>query len=201
MGRVNGVTRPESQALQLACLSSPSPSTDTHFSTAPWPGLVLPKTKDTLLLCPTKDNSPKNPHPHNLELQLLTTTKPSEVQSTVQAPQQLRLAMEEKAYAEEARQEAKRQIEIAEQEFAKAKRIRQQAQAELEKAQALKDHAIRQINSTFLEITCHACRQKFQARRTLPEENSLVGSYISSAITEGEVDNEIQTNITKATKH
>ncbi|KAK8525961.1 hypothetical protein V6N13_017037 [Hibiscus sabdariffa] len=211
MGRV---IRPESQAVQLACLSrtasSPTPSTDTHFSTAPWPGLVLPKTKDTLVLSPTTDNSPKNAHSHNLELQLLTTSNPSEAsiskddnhstqlqlsissQSTAQAPQQLRLAMEEKAYAEEARREAKRQIEIAEQEFAKAKRIRQQAQAELEKAQALKDHAIKQINSTILQITCHACKQQFQAR-TPPEENSLVVSYISSALTEGEVENDIQT--------
>ncbi|KAK8686748.1 hypothetical protein V6N13_125768 [Hibiscus sabdariffa] len=211
MGRV---IRPESQAVQLACLSrtasSPTPSTDTHFSTAPWPSLVLPKTKDTLVSSPTKDNSPKNAHSHNLELQLLTTLNPTEVsiskddnhstqlqlsvssQSTAQAPQQLRLAMEEKAYAEEARREAKRQIEIAEQEFAKAKRIRQQAQAELEKAQALKDHAIKQINSTILQITCHACKQQFQAR-TPPEENSLVVSYISSALTEGEVENDIQT--------
>ncbi|KAK5839625.1 Zinc finger MAGPIE -like protein [Gossypium arboreum] len=246
MGRV---IRPESQGVQLACLSrtasSPSPSNDTHFSTAPcpWPNLALPKTKDAMFLSPTKDhNSPKNAHSHNLELQLLTTSNPSEVSvspkkhdnhsthlqlsigssdigdkveySTVtcthkdasnksghhekQAPQPLKLAMEEKTYAEEARQEAKRQIEIAEQEFAKAKRIRQQAQAELEKAQALKDHAIKQINSTILQITCQACQHQFQAR-TPPEENSLVASYISSAVTEGEIENDIQTSLTKAT--
>ncbi|KAE8676158.1 Protein SHOOT GRAVITROPISM 5 [Hibiscus syriacus] len=207
MGRV---VRPESQAVQLACLSwtasSPSPSTDTHFSTAPWPSLVLPKTKDTLLLSPTKDNSPKNAHSHNLELQLLPTCEVSKddnhstklqlsisSQSTAQqAPQQLRLEMEEKTYAEEGRREAKRQIDIAEQEFAKAKRIRQQARSELQKAQALKDHAIKQINSTILQITCHACKQQFQAR-TPPEENSLVASYIPSALTEGEVENDIQT--------
>ncbi|XVE57228.1 hypothetical protein DITRI_Ditri04bG0074400 [Diplodiscus trichospermus] len=248
MGRI----RAESQALQPACLSgtasSPSPSTDTNFSTAPWPSLLLAKTTDTMFLSPTKDISPKNAQHHNLELQLLTTSDPTEVlvstqkgaqstqlhlsigssdigekiESTVtctdkdaskkstqqvtlekpdlfvasrlkeQALQQLRLAMQEKAYAEEARQWAKRQIELAEQEFVKAKRIRLQAQAEFEKAQALKDHAIKQINSTILQITCYACKQQIQAR-TPPEENSLAVSYISSAITEGEVQNDIGT--------
>ncbi|XVE63962.1 hypothetical protein DITRI_Ditri07aG0062600 [Diplodiscus trichospermus] len=254
MGRI----RPNSQALQPACLSrtasSPSPSGDTNFSTAPWPSLVLAKTTDTMFLSPTKHNSPKKPHYHNLELQLLTTSNPPDVsvspkkhdnhstqlqlsigssdtcekiESTVtcteketskisthreihqkpvfvasrikeHAREQLWLAMAEKAYAEEARQQAKRQIELAEQEFAKAKRIRQQAQSELEKAQALKDHAIKQIKSAILQITCHACKQQFQAR-TPPEENSILLSYISSAITEGEVENDNRTNHTKAT--
>ncbi|XVF12225.1 hypothetical protein REPUB_Repub08aG0096800 [Reevesia pubescens] len=254
MGRI----RPESQALQPACLSrtasSPSPSSDTNFCTAPCPSLLLAlaKTTDTMFLNPTKDNSPKNAHYHNLELQLLTTSNTTEVsvspkkddnhstqlqlsigssdekiESKVtctnkdksrksahqemhekpgflvsrlkeQAREQLRLAMAEKAYAEEARQQVKRQIELAEQEFVKAKRIRQQAQAELEKAQALKDHAIKQINTTILQITCHACKQQFKAR-TPPEENSLVVSYISSAITESEVENDIRTDLKKAT--
>lgn len=79
--------------------------------------------------------------------------------------EQLRQAMAEKAYAEEARKQAKRQIDLAEQEFANAKRIRRQAQGELEKAQALKEQAIRQINSTISQITCHVCKEKFQAKR------------------------------------
>ena len=102
--------------------------------------------------------------------------------------------MAEKAYAEEARKQAKRQIEIAEQEFNNAKRIRQQAQAELDKACALKEHAMKQINSTMLQITCHACKQQFHHRATrttttatatatAPDENSLVLSYMSSGIT------------------
>ncbi|XP_022736923.1 protein indeterminate-domain 16-like [Durio zibethinus] len=254
MGRI----RPESQALQPACLSrtasSPSRSSDTNFSTAPWPSLGLAKTSDTIFLSPRKDNSPKNAHYHNLELRLLTTSNPTEVSVTPkkddnhstqlqlsigssdvgdkiessftctdkdaskksahqeihekpgfvasrlkeQAREQLRLAMAEKTYAEEARQQAKRQIELAEQEFAKAKRIRQQSHAELEKAKALKDCAIKQINSTILQITCHTCKQQFQAR-TPPEENSLVVSYISSALTDGEVENDIRLNLTKAT--
>ena len=126
----------------------------------------------------------------------ITSDKPGVVASRLkeQARDQLRLARAEKAYAEEARQQAKRQIELAEQEFANAKRIRQQAQGELDKAQTLKDHAVKQINSTILQITCHACKQQFQARTAVvppPDENSLVLSYMSSAITtEGEVENE-----------
>ncbi|KAJ0104486.1 hypothetical protein Patl1_19523 [Pistacia atlantica] len=254
MGRL----RPEPQALQPACLSrtasSPSPSSDTNFSTSPWPHLIVPKpTIDAIFLSPSKDNhqrpSKKNANYHNLELQLLTTSssleasvspkiddnhstqlqlsigssdfsdhkteskdggkmvnspresttnekKTTMVASSVkeQAREELRMAMAEKAYAEEAREAAKRQIELAEQEFANAKRIRQQAQTQLEKAQSLKEHAIKQINSTMLRITCYNCQQQFQTR--LPpdhHEKSLALSYISSATTtaatEGEVIN------------
>ncbi|XP_022735590.1 protein SHOOT GRAVITROPISM 5-like [Durio zibethinus] len=107
--------------------------------------------------CKNKDASKKSTHQEIHE-------KPDFVASRLkeQAHQQLRLAIAEKAYAEEATKQTKRQIELAEQEFAKAKRIRQQAQAELEQAHALKDHAIKQINSTILQITCHACKQQFQ---------------------------------------
>lgn len=92
------------------------------------------------------------------------------------AREQLRLAMVEKAIAEETRQQAKRQIELAEQEFANSQRIRQQAQAELLKAQILRQHATKQINSTIFQITCQACKQQFEATTltTLPDENSLV---------------------------
>ncbi|GFY95355.1 indeterminate(ID)-domain 14 [Actinidia rufa] len=93
-------------------------------------------------------------------------------------------AMAEKGYAEEVRREAKRQIELAEQEFANAKRIRQQAQAELDKAKALKDHATKQISSTILQITCHACKQQFKAIRTPHHENYM---SLSSAITQDKV--------------
>ncbi|KAL2457302.1 Protein SHOOT GRAVITROPISM 5 [Forsythia ovata] len=116
-----------------------------------------------------------------------------------QADEQLRLAMAEKAYAEDARQQAKRQIELAEQEFSNAKRIRQQARAELEKALALKQHAINQINSTTLQVTCHACKQQFQASRTVtetlsPNGNSLGLSYISSGLRERDIKKGDQTD-------
>lgn len=105
--------------------------------------------------------------------------------------EQMKLAMTEKAYAEKARQEAKWQIEMAEQEFANAKRIRQQALAEVNKARALKDEAIKQINSTILEITCHACKQRFQASAILAaDDNSLVSSSKSkSSVCYGGIDN------------
>lgn len=110
--------------------------------------------------------------------------------------------MKEKAYAEEARQQAKRQIELAEQEFANAKRIRQQAQAELDKANSLKEHAIKQINSTLSQITCHSCKQKFQLStprvNIVDENNSLALSYISSGLTEGH--HEVAKNINQ-TEH
>ena len=107
--------------------------------------------------------------------------------------------MAEKAYAEDARQRAKRQIELAEQEFANAKTIRQQAQAALDKAQALREHAVKQMNSTILQVTCHACKQQFQTR-TPPDENSLVLSYMSSAVTEGEVENDNGNDLPKTFK-
>ncbi|XP_055830180.1 zinc finger protein SHOOT GRAVITROPISM 5-like [Solanum dulcamara] len=89
--------------------------------------------------------------------------------------ERLRQAVTEKAYAEEARKEARREIELAEQELGNAKRIRRQAQVELEKAQALKEEAIKQINFTLSQITCHACKQKFQAKRiSAPTTTSIV---------------------------
>ncbi|KAK8600100.1 hypothetical protein V6N13_060080 [Hibiscus sabdariffa] len=214
--------RPESQAMQPACLSR------TNFSTLPWTSLELANTTGStmLLLSPTKDKSPKNPLYHNLDLQLLTTSNPTEVSVSPknhdlhstqlqlsigssnigtesrlkeEAAAQLRLAMAEKACAEEARQQAKRQIELAEHEFGRAKRLRQRAQAESAKAQALKKHAVKQIKSTILEMTCHACKQRFQSASPPPEEKARVVSYISSAITEGEVENDTRTNLTKST--
>ncbi|KAG2667774.1 hypothetical protein I3760_15G131600 [Carya illinoinensis] len=263
-----GPLRPDSQPLQAAaCLSrtasSPSPSSETNFSTGPWPSaLAVPKPTvppdQTTFLNPTTaggNSSSKNPSYHNLELQLSTTSNPmidssvspkrddhnhsTQLQLSIgscefgeknesnninnrnsfkesinivtsdksvvaasrlkeHAREQLRLAMAEKAYAEEARQQAKRQIELAVQEFDNAKKLRQQAQGELDKAQALKNHAIKQVNSAILQITCHSCKLQFQARAAMvpPDENSLVLSYMSSAITtdQGEVENDNRTH-------
>ncbi|XP_027153395.1 zinc finger protein SHOOT GRAVITROPISM 5 [Coffea eugenioides] len=105
------------------------------------------------------------------------------------ATEQLRVAMAEKAFAEQARQQAKRQLELAEMEFSNAKRIRQQAQAELEKAQVLKEQATKKISETISEITCHACRQRFQATNVThvsADETSPAMSYMSSATTDAE---------------
>ncbi|XP_008806637.2 protein indeterminate-domain 16-like [Phoenix dactylifera] len=110
-----------------------------------------------------------------------------------EAREQVRLAMAEKALADEARHQAKRQIELAEQEFSNAKRIRHQAQVEINRAHALRDHAVKQINSTLLQITCYACKQQFQAKPMMAsDDNSLVASYMSSVVTEGEEENDDQ---------
>ncbi|KAL6175723.1 hypothetical protein ACLB2K_052362 [Fragaria x ananassa] len=134
---------------------------------------------------PRESSTSTNEHHHQ---QMILPAGESSTTSRIikeEAREQLRLAMAEKAYAEEARQQAERQIELAEQEFANAKRIRQQAQAELDKAQALKEHAVKKINSTILQITCHACKQQFQARtrQANPHGNSLAFSYMPSALT------------------
>ncbi|CAI9096832.1 OLC1v1033058C2 [Oldenlandia corymbosa var. corymbosa] len=104
-----------------------------------------------------------------------------------EADEQLQVAMAERAFAEKARQQATRQLELAEMEFANAKRIRQQAQAELEKAKELKEQATEMISETITEITCHACRQRFQATAAhqnnvlADDETSRALSYMSSA--------------------
>uniref|UniRef100_A0A0E0LVR1 C2H2-type domain-containing protein n=1 Tax=Oryza punctata TaxID=4537 RepID=A0A0E0LVR1_ORYPU len=108
-----------------------------------------------------------------------------------EAHEQLRLAMAEKAAADEARAHAKRQAELADQELATARRMRHQAQVELSRAHALRDHAIRQVDATQLQITCYSCRHKFRARAAAM--SSEVASYVSSVVTEGgdaEVDND-----------
>ncbi|KAM1129790.1 hypothetical protein TB2_039461 [Malus domestica] len=119
-----------------------------------------------------------------------------------EAREQLRLAMAEKAYAEEARQQAGRHIELAEKEFANAKRIRQQAQAELDKAHALKEQAIKKVNSTILQITCHACNKQFiqGAHEAKTNQHCLVLSYMSSAIA-FEGDHLLEKNISTRTHH
>ncbi|XP_062191102.1 protein indeterminate-domain 16-like [Phragmites australis] len=108
-----------------------------------------------------------------------------------EAREQLRLAMAEKAAAEEARAQARRQAELAEQELASARRMRQQAQVELGRAHALRDHAVRQVDATLLQVTCYSCRHKFRARASAM--SSEVASYVSSVVTEGgdaEVDDD-----------
>jgi len=167
-------------ATATACLSrtASSPSSDTNFS-------IIPKATVTEL----GSLSNKLLHP-NLELQLSTNTasNPADVAVASSATQlgervkeeareELRIAMAEKAYAEEARKQAKREIELAELEFTNAKRIRQQAQAQLHKAYALKEHAIKHINSTLLQITCNACHHQFHSTH---DANSLLFSYIAS---------------------
>ncbi|RCV11912.1 hypothetical protein SEVIR_2G235100v4 [Setaria viridis] len=108
-------------------------------------------------------------------------------QEEEEAREQLRQAAAEKAAADEARAQARRHAELAEQELASAKRMRRQAQVELSRAHALREHAVRQVNATLLQITCLGCRHKFRARPpTLADAGPEVAcSYVSSVVTEG----------------
>lgn len=96
----------------------------------------------------------------------------------------------EKSVADEARQQARRQLELAKHELENAKRMRQQAQVELSRAHTIRDRAVRQINATLMQVTCYACRQLFRAPAAgaSEENNSVVVSHISSAVTEGDED-------------
>ncbi|KAF2613499.1 hypothetical protein F2Q70_00012543 [Brassica cretica] len=98
-------------------------------------------------------------------------------------------AIEEARRAEKMRQEARRQIEMAQVDFEKAKNIRKEAKAELEKAHVVREEAIKRINATMLEITCHSCKDLFQLPVMADEStSSLVTCYVSSATTEGEAE-------------
>ncbi|MCD7454413.1 hypothetical protein HAX54_024812 [Datura stramonium] len=162
--------------------------------------MTLPNTNSDLelgLLPSTRNTS----HDENQEPQLklsigslsqtqstsTTTTTPPPKNGHGQKNEVLNLAIAEKAYAEEARRHAKREMELAEMEFANAKRIRQQAQGEIERAKKLKEEAIKRISSSILEITCHACKNKFQENAPIDNiESSPAMSYMSCATTDVE---------------
>ncbi|CAH8266469.1 unnamed protein product [Arabidopsis lyrata] len=114
------------------------------------------------------------------------------IKEIMASEQIMQMAMKEKSYAEEAKREAKRQREIAETEFANAKKIRQKAQAELERAKFLKEQSMKKISSTIMQVTCQTCKGQFQAvavPAAAADETSLVVSYMSSANTDGELEN------------
>ncbi|KAK1390150.1 Protein SHOOT GRAVITROPISM 5 [Heracleum sosnowskyi] len=152
---------------------------------------LLPLSSNTTKTCQLSNlNHDEN---HAIDLNLSVGNKDFDGSGlALRTEEQLKIAKMEHVFAEGARKQAKRQIELAEMEFANAKNIRQQAQAEFEKAHFLKEQATKKINSTMLEITCHACKQRFHATKTTggamyADETSLGMSYMSnSAITEGE---------------
>ncbi|XP_010932506.1 protein indeterminate-domain 16 [Elaeis guineensis] len=197
-----GLQMPNSAAFFLHSDQIPSPSAD-HRRTNNIELQLLPPSNTKSTSLPSSTLSPTSQEAQATKLQLSIglgsdRAPPEEpglatMRLKEEAREQLRLAMAEKALADEARQQAKRQIELAEQEFTNAKRIRHQAQAELNRAHALRDHAVKQINSTLLQITCYACKQQFQAKPMMAsDENSLVASYMSSVVTEGEEENDDQ---------
>ncbi|GAA0163470.1 hypothetical protein LIER_19326 [Lithospermum erythrorhizon] len=213
--------RPESHLMQPpapACLSrtasSPTPSSETNLTPRP-PKLITINATFSPPQC-DPNPTPTSKCQQNLELRLqlispssLNTSQPINEEHSTQLQlsigsshynekneeqdrEKVRAAMAEKAYADEARQQAKREIEMANQEFLKAKRIRQQAQEELSKAQALREHVMKQMQSTILHVTCQSCKNKFHARESTStgernDDKSLEFiSYMSSSLSNGE---------------
>ncbi|KAI3719894.1 hypothetical protein L6452_20800 [Arctium lappa] len=187
------------QACSSRTASSTSPSSETNLSTIPSlqrkPQILTPEP----LFSQTQEETQQN----NLELQLLPSSSSlyetndnnqtnlklsigSGISFHNKEEEKMKMAIAEKEFAEEARQQAKRQIETAELEFANAKRIRKQAQAELERAKLLREQATKKISSTILEITCHSCKQRFQASSN--NVAAATADEMSSAVTEGEGD-------------
>ncbi|XP_043725270.1 protein indeterminate-domain 16 [Telopea speciosissima] len=82
-----------------------------------------------------------------------------------QAAEQIRLAAIEKAYAERVRELTRREMELAQSDFARARQIWERAQVAVEKAERMKEKATRHRDSTCMEITCHACRQRFRPQQ------------------------------------
>lgn len=81
-----------------------------------------------------------------------------------QAAEQARLASAERAYAERVMELARRELEVAEREFARARAIWERARGEVHKVERMKEvAAARRIGAAALEITCHACMQRFHS--------------------------------------
>ncbi|RLM79807.1 hypothetical protein C2845_PM12G15180 [Panicum miliaceum] len=81
-----------------------------------------------------------------------------------QTAEQARMASAERAYAERVMELARRELELAEREFARARAIWERARGEVEKVERVKAMAARRIaagSAAALEITCHACMQRF----------------------------------------
>ena len=84
-----------------------------------------------------------------------------------QAAEQARMASAERAYAERVMELARRELELAEREFARARAIWERAREEVERVEHMKQIAARQLvgsaasSAAALEITCHACMQRF----------------------------------------
>ncbi|XP_066347101.1 protein indeterminate-domain 16-like [Miscanthus floridulus] len=84
-----------------------------------------------------------------------------------QAADQARMASADRAYAERVRELARRELELAEREFARARAIWERAREEVERVERMKQIAARRLvgsaasSAAALEITCHACMQRF----------------------------------------
>uniref|UniRef100_A0A0E0KPS4 Uncharacterized protein n=1 Tax=Oryza punctata TaxID=4537 RepID=A0A0E0KPS4_ORYPU len=81
----------------------------------------------------------------------------------------MRQASAHRAYAERVREMARVELELAEKEFARARMIWERAREEVERVERMKEIAARRLGigpaaasaAAALEITCHACMQRF----------------------------------------
>lgn len=156
-----------------------------HQDTCNRSGRHAPSTQ---IFLPIRTTQPPAPTPrHNVELQLLPSSNSvPTTQSTIyeDGPEftQLHLSIGHKdpttgsrlenskekmelALAIEARKKVERNVKMAEEEFSNAKRLRKQAQMELNKAVLMREHALNQIKSMMLEITCHSCQKQQQRQQ------------------------------------
>ncbi|KAK7320208.1 hypothetical protein RJT34_04944 [Clitoria ternatea] len=154
----NGVIIPKAATTDQPSFINPT----TTATTTTQPNLNLQLSTATHLSNIPIDKRQQQQH-YSTQLQLSIGSSESSPRNSTDKTLLFEQAMAEKAFAEETRRQAKRQIELAELEFANAKRIRQEAQAQLDKAYAFKEHVIKHINSTMLQITCHACNPHFQS--------------------------------------
>ncbi|KAL6899875.1 hypothetical protein ACP4OV_006533 [Aristida adscensionis] len=118
--------------------------------------LLLPTTALREATFPAPRPPPPIPSHHpQLDLSLSISIGPPQHQTEEQA----RLASAERAYAARVTELARRELELAEREFARARAIWDRARGEVEKVERVK--AAARGSAAALEITCHACMQRF----------------------------------------
>lgn len=149
----------EDDQRELQLLPTPPHTRATSYSRAfPWPSDSMRYRSDSA-----------GP---SLDLQLSISLRPIQPPTTDnngrveslkwQAADQIRIATMEKAYAERVREMTKREMELAQSEFSRARHMWERAREEVERVEKMKERATRRIDSTCMEITCQACRQKFR---------------------------------------
>ncbi|KAK1281517.1 hypothetical protein QJS10_CPB22g00637 [Acorus calamus] len=121
---------------------------------------------------PSPNSPPSPPQPPTLDLHLSISFRspqpppsspPLQIEALRrQASEQMRLAEAEKAYAGRVRELAKREAAAAEAEFEKARAVWEAAREAAERVEWVKEKASRRTSSACIEITCHACRQRFR---------------------------------------
>ncbi|KAL1562888.1 zinc finger protein SHOOT GRAVITROPISM 5-like [Salvia divinorum] len=197
MGRIRSDAQPPPVSLSQTA-SSPSPSSDTNLSAAPWQAeLAFPKPNESIFLTSMREACGGS-SPPNLEFQLLTkssggpsaaSTKLDEEHST---QLQLSIGSSEISWCSPrgsgdrpASARLKEQLRIAMAEKTYAEDARQMARREMEAAEHEFANAKRirqaaqaelQKAQALLEITCYSCKSKFQqalfAESSSSRENS-----------------------------